>query len=161
MSSFDVVSRLDFQEIDNAIGNSLREIGTRYDFKGSHTTIERSEKQLTVITDDDLKLRQVHDLIITHLVRRKVDTLCLKDGLKEKASGNKIRQVYKLVEGIEQSIAKKITADIKSSKIKVQVKINGNELRIDGKKKDDLQTVIQMIKDAKLDIPIQFVNYRD
>ena len=161
MPSFDVVSRLDFQEIDNAIGNSLREIGTRYDFKGSDTTIERSEKQLTVITDDDLKLRQVHDLIITHLVRRKVDTLCLKDGLKEKASGNKIRQVYRLVEGIEQSIAKKITADIKSSKIKVQVKINGNELRIDGKKKDDLQTVIQMIKDAKLDIPIQFVNYRD
>ena len=161
MSSFDVVSRLDFQEIDNAIGNSLREIGTRYDFKGSHTTIERSEKQLTVITDDDLKLRQVHDLIITHLVRRKADTLCLKDGLKEKSSGNKIRQVYKLVEGIEQSIAKKITADIKSSKIKVQVKINGNELRIDGKKKDDLQTVIQMIKDAKLGIPIQFVNYRD
>ena len=161
MSSFDVVSRLDFQEIDNAIGNSLREIGTRYDFKGSHTTIERSEKQLTVITDDDLKLRQVHDLIITHLVRRKVDTLCLKDRLKEKASGNKIRQVYRLVEGIEQSIAKKITADIKSSKIKVQVKINGNELRIDGKKKDDLQTVIQMIKDAKLGIPIQFVNYRD
>ena len=84
-----------------------------------------------------------------------------KDGLKEKASGNKIRQVYKLVEGIEQSIAKKITADIKSSKIKVQVKINGNELRIDDKKKDDLQTVIQMIKDAKLGIPIQFVNYRD
>ena len=161
MPSFDVVSRLDFQEIDNAIGNSLREIGTRYDFKGSHTTIERSEQQLTVITDDDLKLRQVHDLIITHLVRRKVDTLCLKDGLKEKASGNKIRQVYKLVEGIEQSIAKKITVDIKSSKIKVQVKINGNELRIDGKKKDDLQTVIQMIKDAKLGIPIQFVNYRD
>ena len=161
MPSFDVVSRLDFQEIDNAIGNSLREISTRYDFKGSHTTIERSEKQLTVITDDELKLRQVHDLIITHLVRRKVDTLCLKDGLKEKASGNKIRQVYRLVEGIEQSIAKKITADIKNSKIKVQVKINGNELRIDGKKKDDLQTVIQMIKDAKLGIPIQFVNYRD
>ena len=161
MSSFDVVSRLDFQEIDNAIGNSLREIGTRFDFKGSHTTIERSEKQLTVITDDDLKLRQVHDLIITHLVRRKVDTLCLKDGLKEKASGNKIRQVYRLVEGIEQSIAKKITADIKSSKIKVQVKINGNELRIDGKKKDDLQAVIQMIKDAKLGIPVQFINYRD
>ena len=161
MPSFDVVSRLDFQEIDNAIGNSLREIGTRYDFKGSHTTIERSEQQLTVITDDDLKLRQVHDLIITHLVRRKVDTLCLKDGLKEKASGNKIRQVYKLVEGIEQSIAKKITVDIKSSKIKVQVKINGNELRIDGKKKDELQIVIQMIKDAKLGIPIQFVNYRD
>ena len=161
MPSFDVVSRLDFQEIDNAIGNSLREIGTRYDFKGSNTTIERSEKQLTVVTDDDLKLKQVHDLIITHLVRRKVDILCLKESTKEKASGNKIRQVYKLVEGIEQPIAKKITADIKSSKLKVQVKINGNELRIAGKKKDDLQTVIQMITDAKLGIPVQFVNYRD
>ena len=161
MPSFEVVSRLDFQEIDNAIGNSLREIGTRYDFKGSNTTIERNEKQLTIVTDDDLKLRQVNDLIITHLVRRKVDTLCLKDSLKEKASGNKIRQVYKLVEGIEQPIAKKIIADIKSSKLKVQVKINGNELRIESKKKDDLQTVIQMIKDSKLDIPVQFVNYRN
>lgn len=161
MSSFDVVSRLDFQEIDNAIGNSLREIGTRYDFKGSNTTIERSEKQLTVVTDDELKLKQVHDLIITHLVRRKVDTLCLKDNLKEKASGNKIRQIYNLVEGIEQPIAKKIAADVKSSKLKVQVKINGNELRINGKKKDDLQTVIQLIKDAKLDIPVQFLNFRD
>ena len=161
MPSFDVVSRLDFQEIDNAISNSLREIGTRYDFKGSNTTIERSEKILTVVTDDDLKLRQVHDLIITHLVRRKVDTLCLKGTSKEKASGNKIRQVYNLIEGIEQPITKKITGDIKNLKLKVQIKINGNELRIEGKKKDDLQTIIQMIKDAKLDIPIQFVNYRD
>ena len=161
MPSFDVVSRLDFQEIDNAISNSLREIGTRYDFKGSNTTIERSEKILTVVTDDDLKLRQVHDLIITHLVRRKVDTLCLKGTSKEKASGNKIRQVFNLIEGIEQIITKKITGDIKNLKLKVQIKINGNELRIEGKKKDDLQTIIQMINDAKLDIPIQFVNYRD
>jgi hypothetical protein len=80
---------------------------------------------------------------------------------KEKAGGNKIRQSYKLVEGIEQTIAKKITADVKSSKIKVQVKINGNELRVDGKKKDDLQTVMQMIEEAKIGIPVQFVNYRD
>ena len=161
MSSFDVVSRLDTQEIDNAISNCLREIGTRYDFKGSNTTIERNEKQVTVITDDDLKLRQVHDLIITHLVRRKVDSLCLKEYIKEKASGNKVRQVFTLLEGIDQAIAKKITADIKSLKLKVQVKINGTELRIEGKKKDDLQTIIQMIKDANLGIPVQFVNYRD
>jgi len=161
MPSFDVVNRLEFQEIDNAIGNSLREIGTRYDFKGSNTTIVRSEKQLTVITDDELKLRQVYDLIIIHLIRRKVDILCLKDSIKEKASGNKIRQVYNLVEGIEQATAKKITTDIKRLKLKVQVKINGSELRVEGKKKDDLQTAIQMIKDAKLDIPIQFVNYRN
>ena len=161
MPSFDVVRRLDFQEIDNAIGNALREIGNRYDFKGSNTTIVHKEKELTVVTDDELKLKQVHDLIVTHFVRRKVDPLCLSPGNKEKAGGNKIRQIYKLVEGIEQTIAKKITVDVKNSKIKVQVKINGNELRVDGKKKDDLQTVMQMIEEAKIEIPVQFVNFRD
>ncbi len=161
MPSFDVVSRLDSQEIDNAIGNTLREIGNRYDFKGSNTTIQLKDNELTVVTDDELKLKQVHDLIVTHFVRRKVDPLCLSPGNKEKAGGNKIRQSYKLVEGIEQTIAKKITADVKKSKIKVQVKINGNELRVDGKKKDDLQTVMQMIENAKIGIPVQFVNYRD
>jgi len=122
---------------------------------------EPKENDLIVITDDELKLKQVHDLIVTHFVRRKVDSLCLSQQSKEKAGGNKIRQSYKLVEGIEQTIAKKITADVKSSKIKVQVKINGNELRVDGKKKDDLQTVMQMIEEAKIGIPVQFVNYRD
>lgn len=161
MPSFDVVSRLDFQEIDNAIANVLREISTRYDFKGSQTTLERKDKDLTVVTDDELKLNQVHDLIITHFVRRKVDPLTLKKDSKEKAGGDKVRQVYKLNEGIEQVIAKKITADIKSSKIKVQVKINGNELRVEGKKKDDLQAVMKMIEEAKVGIPIQFINFRD
>tara|TARA_B110000438_G_scaffold119072_1_gene116221 strand:+ start:95 stop:580 length:486 start_codon:yes stop_codon:yes gene_type:complete len=161
MPSFDVVSRLDFQEIDNAISNVLREISTRYDFKGSQTTLERKEKDLTVITDDELKLSQVHDLIITHFVRRKVDPLTLKEGVKERAGGDKVRQIYKLNEGIEQPIAKKITADVKSSKIKVQIKINGNELRVEGKKRDDLQTVMQMIEDTKIGIPVQFVNFRD
>ena len=161
MPSFDVVSRLDFQEIDNAIANVLREISTRYDFKGSQTTLERKDKDLTVVTDDELKLNQVHDLIITHFVRRKVDPLTLKKDSKEKAGGDKVRQVYKLNEGIEQVISKKITADIKSSKIKVQVKINGNELRVEGKKKDDLQAVMKMIEEAKVGIPIQFINFRD
>ena len=161
MPSFDVVSRLDFQEIDNAISNVLREITTRYDFKGSETTVERKDNDLTVITEDEMKLSQVHDLVITHLVRRKVDPLTLKDGSKEKAGGDKIRQKYKLNEGIDQPIAKKITADIKSSKIKVQVKINGNELRVDGKKRDDLQEVMQIIEDSKVGIPLQFINFRD
>jgi hypothetical protein len=161
MPTFDVVSRLDFQEIDNAISNVLREISTRYDFKGSQTTLDRKEKDLTVITDDELKLSQVQDLIITHFVRRKVDPLTLKEGVKEKAGGDKVRQIYKLNEGIEQQIAKKITADVKSSKIKVQVKINGNELRVEGKKRDDLQAVMQMIEDAKVGIPVQFINFRD
>ena len=91
MSSFDVVSRLDFQEIDNAIGNALREIGNRYDFKGSHTTIERKDTELVVVTDDELKLKQVHDLIVTHFVRRKVDPLCLSPINKEKAGNNNMK----------------------------------------------------------------------
>ena len=161
MPTFDVVSRLDLQEIDNAVSNVLREIKTRYDFKGSETTLERKDHDLTVVTDDELKLKQVHDLIVTHFVRRKVNPLCLKEGIKEKAGGDKVRQVYKLNEGIEQVIAKKITADVKSSKLKVQIKINGNELRVDGKKKDDLQAVMGMIEEAKIGIPIQFINFRD
>ncbi len=161
MPSFDVVNRLDYQEIDNAIGNTSREISNRYDFKGSNTKIVRKDNDLNVITEDELKLNQVHDLIITHLVRRKIDPLCLKKDKKEKAGGSNIRQSYKLIEGIEQTIAKKITSDVKNTKIKVQIKINGNELRVDGKKKDDLQNVMQIIKDSKIGIPIQFINFRD
>ena len=161
MPTFDVVSRLDLQEIDNAVSNVLREIKTRYDFKGSETTLERKDHDLTVVTDDELKLKQVHDLIVTHFVRRKVDPLSLKECSKEKAGGDKVRQVYKLNEGIEQAVSKKITADIKTSKLNVQVKINGNELRVDGKKKDDLQAVMKMIEDAKIGIPVQFINFRD
>ena len=161
MPSFDVVSRLDHQEIDNAIGNATREITTRYDFKGSDTTIEKKENSVVVITDDEMKAGQVNDMLVTHFVRRKVDPLCLKKKELEKAGGNKIRQSYDLIEGIEQSLCKKITADIKSSKLKVQVKINGNELRVDGKKKDDLQNVMQLIEESNIGIPVQFINFRD
>ena len=161
MASFDVVSRIDFQEIDNAIANALREITNRYDFKGSDTSLERSDKTITVITDDELKLNQVNDLLISHFVRRSLDPLALGKKEKEKAGGDRIRQTISLVEGIEQDMAKKITSEIKSSKMKVQAKINGNELRIDGKKRDDLQLAMQLIEDIKIGIPIQFINFRD
>ena len=161
MPSFDIVSRVDFQEIDNAIANALREITNRYDFKGSNTTLERSEKVITIVTEDDLKLSQVNDILISHFVRRKLDPLALGKKDKEKAGGDKIRQTISLVEGIEQDVAKKITAEIKSSKMKVQAKINGNELRIDGKKRDDLQSAMQLIEDLQLGIPVQFINFRD
>ena len=161
MPSFDVVSRIDHQEIDNAIGNATREITTRYDFKGSNTYIEKKENSIVVLTDDEMKAGQVNDLLVTHFVRRKVDPLCLKKKELEKAGGNKIKQIYDLIEGIDQSICKKLIADVKSSKIKVQVKINGNELRVDGKKKDDLQSVIQLIESSNIGIPIQFINFRD
>ena len=161
MPSFDIVSRVDFQEIDNAIANALREITNRYDFKGSNTTVERSEKVITIVTDDDLKLSQVNDILISHFVRRKLDPLALGKKDKEKAGGDRIRQIISLVEGIEQDIAKKITSQIKSSKMKVQAKINGNELRIDGKKRDDLQAAIKLIEDLNVGIPVQFINFRD
>ena len=161
MPSFDVVSRLDHQEIDNAIGNATREITTRYDFKGSDTSIEKKENSIIVTTDDEMKAGQVNDMLVTHFVRRKVDPLCLKKKELEKAGGNKIRQTYDLIEGIEQTLCKKIIADVKSSKLKVQVKINGNELRIDGKKKDDLQSVMKLIEDSNIGIPVQFINFRD
>ena len=161
MPSFDIVSRVDFQEIDNAIANALREITNRYDFKGSNTTLERSEKVITIVTEDDLKLSQVNDILISHFVRRKLDPLALGKKDKEKAGGDRIRQSISLVEGIEQDVAKKITSEIKSSKIKVQAKINGNELRIDGKKRDDLQSAMQLIEDLQVGIPVQFINFRD
>ena len=161
MPSFDVVSRVDFQEIDNAIANALREITNRYDFKGSNTSVERKEKIITIVTDDDLKLSQVDDILISHFVRRKLDPLALGKKDKEKAGGDRIRQTISLVEGIEQDIAKKITSEIKSSKMKVQAKINGNELRIDGKKRDDLQSAMQLIEDLNVGIPVQFINFRD
>ncbi len=161
MPSFDVVSRLDHQEIENAIGNARREVTTRYDFKNSDTTIEKKEKSITVTTDDEMKAGQVNDMLITHFVRRKIDPLSLKKKDLERAGGNKIRQIYDLIEGIEQNLCKKITADVKSSKLKVQIKINGNELRVEGKKKDDLQEVMKLIEDSNVGIPIQFVNFRD
>ena len=161
MPSFDVVSRVDFQEIDNAIANALREITNRYDFKGSNTTLERSEKVITIVTEDDLKLTQVNEILISHFVRRKLDPLALGKKDKEKAGGDRIRQTISLVEGIEQDISKKITSEIKSSKMKVQAKINGNELRIDGKKRDDLQSAMQLIEDLNVGIPVQFINFRD
>ena len=97
--------------------------------------LKKKENTIVVITDDEMKAGQVNDMLVTHFVRRKVDPLCLKKNDMEKAGGNKIRQTYELVEGIEQSLCKKITSDVKSSKLKVQVKINGNELRVEGKKK--------------------------
>tara|TARA_B100000965_G_scaffold354934_1_gene331905 strand:+ start:1000 stop:1485 length:486 start_codon:yes stop_codon:yes gene_type:complete len=161
MPSFDIVSRLESQEIDNAILNSMKEIGQRYDFKGSNAKIERSEQIIILTAEDKLKAKQVLDLLTSHIIKRKIDPKAIKLKNSETASGNSIRQTYDLVEGIDQEIGKKITTLVKSSKIKVQAKIQGNELRISGSKRDDLQTTIELIKELNLEIPIQFVNFRD
>ena len=161
MPSFDVVSKLEFQEIDNALSNSMKEITQRYDFKGSISKLERSDKVITLSTEDELKAKQVIDLLTGHLIKRNIDprTITLKSS--DAASGNTIRQTYNLIEGIEQEISKKIIAAVKNSKMKVQVKIQGNELRVSGAKRDLLQETIQLIKDLNLNIPLQYINFRD
>ena len=161
MPSFDVVSKLDMQEIDNSISNSMKEITQRYDFKGSNSKIERSDKIITLTTEDELKAKQVLDILNGHIIKRNVDTRSIKLKNSESASGNTIRQTFDLIEGVDQDISKKIISAIKSSKMKVQVKIQGNELRVSGVKRDNLQEAIQIIKDLDLPVPLQYVNFRD
>tara|TARA_B100000029_G_scaffold344167_1_gene336617 strand:+ start:384 stop:869 length:486 start_codon:yes stop_codon:yes gene_type:complete len=161
MPSFDVVSRLETQEIDNSIANAMKEIGQRYDFKGSNAKIERNEQIITLTAEDELKAKQVVDLLTSHIIKRKIDPKVIKLKNSETASGNSVRQTYDLIEGIDQEIGKKITTLVKSSKLKVQAKIQGNELRISGGKRDDLQKIIELIKELNLEIPLQYVNFRD
>ena len=161
MPSFDVISKINYQEFDNALANCLREIRNRYDFKGLHITIERKEKNVTTLAPDELKLKQVNELLQTHLIRRKVDPRVFDIKSTEGASGGAIRQTSELKEGISQENAKKIIADIKKIKLKIQIKIQGEELRVDGKKKDDLQEAILAIKAIDIGLPLDFVNFRD
>ena len=161
MPSFDVISKINHQEFDNAVTNCLREISNRYDFKGLHISIERKENIITIIAPDELKLRQITELLQTHLIRRKVDPRVLIVKSSESASGGSIRQLNELKEGISQENAKKIIANIKKLKLKIQIKIQGDELRVDGKKKDELQEAISVIKSIDIGLPIEFVNFRD
>jgi len=161
MPSFDVTSRINYQEFDNALSNCLREISTRYDFKDLKIAIERKEKIITTIATDNIKLKQINDLFFTHLIRRKVDPRVLKIKSTETATGGSIRQLSDLKEGIDQESAKKIINEVKNLKLKIQIKIQGDELRVDGKKKDDLQTAIKVIQKIDIGQPISFSNFRD
>lgn len=161
MPTFDIVSKVDLQEVDNALGGVTREIAQRYDFKGSKSTVERDEGTVTILADDDLKLKQVQDLLRVHLTRRKLDPAALDFGKPEKASGGMVRQVCTLKQGIDRELAKKITKEIKGSKLKVQVSVQGDELRVSGKKRDDLQAAIALVKGMGIEQPLQYVNFRD
>ena len=161
MPSFDVISKINYQEFDNALANCLREISNRFDFKGLHISIERKDKTITTLAPDNLKLKQVNELLQTHLIRRKVDPRVLSIKNSENASGGTIRQISELKEGISQENAKKITTHIKTLKLKIQIKIQGEELRVDGKKRDDLQEAIAAIKTIDIGLPIEFVNFRE
>ena len=161
MPSFDVISKINNQEFDNALSNCLREISNRFDFKGLQISIDRKDKLITTIAPDELKLKQVNELLQTHLIRRKVDPRVVSMKSSESASGGSIRQISELKEGISQENAKNVIADIKKLKLKIQIKIQGDELRVDGKKKDDLQEAISAIKSIDIGLPIEFVNFRD
>ena len=161
MASFDVVSKINYQEFDNALANCLREIGNRYDFKGLKISIERKDKIITTLAPDELKLKQVNELLQTHLVRRKVDPRVIIIKNSESAAGASVRQISELEEGISQENAKRIIADIKKLKLKIQIKIQGDELRAEGKKRDDLQEAISAIEAIDIGLPIEFVNFRD
>ena len=161
MPSFDVISKINYQEFDNALANCLREISNRFDFKGLNISIERKDKTITTLAPDNLKLKQVNELLQTHLVRRKVDPRVLSVKNSENATGATIRQISELKEGISQENAKKIITHIKSLKLKIQIKIQGEELRADGKKRDDLQEAIAAIKTIDIGLPIEFVNFRE
>lgn len=161
MPSFDIVSRIDLAEVDNALAGMTREIGTRFDFKGSKCAIERQEGAVTVIADDELKLKQMHELLKVHLTRRKIDPATLDYKPPEKASGNTLRQMILLRHGVDADLAKQLIRGVKDSKLKVQVAIQGDELRVTGKKRDDLQAAISVVRGLKIEQPLQYINFRD
>ncbi|WP_119460396.1 YajQ family cyclic di-GMP-binding protein [Rhodospirillaceae bacterium SYSU D60014] len=161
MPSFDIVSKTDLAEVDNALNGMKREIDTRFDFKGSKCSVERKEETITILADDDLKLKQMHELLKGYFVRRKLDPGALEFKDPEKASGNTVRQQVIVKQGIDSTLAKRIVKEIKDRKMKVQAAIQGDELRISGKKRDDLQDAIALVKDMKIEQPLQYVNFRD
>jgi len=161
MPSFDIVSRVEMEEVDNALAGVSREIAQRFDFKGSQSSVKREEAVLTIVADDALKLKQMHELLKGHLTRRKVEAGALDFKEPEKAAGNTLRQTVTLRQGIDRELAKKLVQGLKDSKLKVQAAIQGEELRISGKKRDDLQAAIAMIRALKIEQPLQYVNFRE
>ncbi len=161
--SFDVVSEFNKQELVNAVDQVKRDIISRFDLKNSNSEIElEADKTITITTSDDMKLRNILDILQTKLVKRDLSIKILDPQTMENALGGKVRQVYKLRKGLTQELAKKIVSDIKDSKIKVQASIQGDQVRISGKDKDDLQGVIKLLRDNSdsYDYPLQFQNYR-
>ena len=161
-SSFDIVSTVDFQEIDNAVNQAVKELSTRCDFKGSKSSIEflKAEKKLKIIADDDLKLKNLQDILKTRMVARKIPLKSLQFGDPEKAFEGTLRQEVTLVSGIPADKAREIVKRIKETKCKVQAAIQGDEIRVSSKSRDELQAVIQSLRANPPDIPLQFVNYR-
>ena len=161
MPSFDIVSEVDKQELHNAVDQTNKEVTNRFDFKGSDARVEQAEYVLTLYADDDFKLDQIFDVLMGKLTKRNIDVRCLDRAKSEKISGNKVKQAITVKTGVETELAKKIVKLIKDKKLKVQAAIQGEQVRVTGKKRDDLQEVIQMLREEKLERPLQFENFRD
>jgi uncharacterized protein YajQ (UPF0234 family) len=161
MPSFDIVSEVKVEEINNAVDQTAREIGTRYDFKGSSAHIERMESVVTVWGDSEFQLKQVADILYQKLTKRGIDIRAVDAGKVEVIGGDKRKQTLTLKQGIDQELAKKIAKLIKESGLKVQAAIQGDRLRVSGKKRDDLQAVIALLKPQQFGQPLQYTNPRD
>lgn len=162
MPTFDIVSDLDMQEVDNAVNQAAREIGQRFDFKGgkSELTLDKEAKKIKIIADDDMKLRSIHQMLEGKMAKRGLDLRALKYGKEEPASGNLIRQEVELKSGLGKEEAKKVTTAVKESKLKVTAAIQDEQVRVTSKSIDELQATISMLKGKNFDFPLQFVNMR-
>jgi len=161
MPSFDIVSEVNQVELRNAVEQGNKEIGNRFDFKGSDARIESGEKLLTLFADDEFKLGQVYDILTLRLGKRSIDVRCLEKLKIEKVSGNTVKQDIKVKVGVEGELAKKIVKLLKDSKLKVQASIQGDAVRVSGGKRDVLQDAIALVKKTVTDQPLQFGNFRD
>ena len=161
MPSFDIVSEANQVEVRNAVDQANKEVHNRFDFKGSDARVEIGDKLLTLYADDDFKLKQVTDVLNGKLAKRGVDVRFLKPGDPEKTSGNKVKQVVTVRQGVEAELAKKIQRALKDSKLKVQASIQGDAVRVSGAKKDDLQAAIALVRKTVTDVPLQYQNFRD
>jgi cyclic-di-GMP-binding protein len=161
MPSFDVVSEANMIEVKNAVEQANKEISTRFDFKGSDARVEQKERELTAFADDDFKLDQVKDVLVSKMAKRSVDVRFLDYGKVEKIGGDKVKQVITVKKGVSGDLAKKIVRLVKDSKIKVQASIQGDAVRVTGAKRDDLQSVIAMLRKDVTDTPLDFNNFRD
>jgi uncharacterized protein YajQ (UPF0234 family) len=160
MASFDIISRVDLQEIDNAVNITKKAILSRYDFRQSKTeiTLDKREKKIRVTTEDDMKMRAVQDTLIENLARRKVDRKFLDPGESHMAAQGMVQREIAIKEGVDSDTARNIVKLIKDQRLKVQAAIQDSQVRVTGKKIDDLQTVIRMLREANIPIPLQFVN---
>lgn len=161
MPSFDVVSKVDLMELDNAINTAQKELSQRYDFRGTNTALERGPEGITLRTADELHATAALTVLRERMAKRTVSQRCLDPGDVEPAGGQTVRQLVKIKQGIESDTAKKIVKMIKDAKVKVQAQIQGDELRVTGKNRDDLQTAMHLIRTNDFGIDLQFVNFRD